>query len=223
MKSFNKYNNTKLISLEGLEENVIEKFNNINGQQINECCCCCCDPCNNDKCCNSQFIYFYSENEIICKLKSDVKVQDLYNLHSQFGYKFRFKSENPTDVCEPLYFSELQGQPINTNLLGELSANMQNAQYNPKVNDFVKKLCDTYKFTYPVVLSKVDNTVQLFFIKETGTNGKENSIKNSLLEVYELLSELDKNKLIGHSQILDISIDNTDDVYTFLVTCFIKI
>ena len=223
MKSFSKkYKKQELVSLEGLENNIIERLDNINGMQISECCGCCCDPCCCTKCSENQFIYFYSESEIINKLKTDVKVQDLYHLHEQFGFKFRFKDENPGDVSEPLYFQELQGQPINTNLLGELQANSNNAITNPKIYKFVKEISSSYKMTYPTILSKVNNEAQIYFIKGTGTNGKECSIKNSLLEIYELLCELDKNKLIEHSQVLDTSIDNCDDVYTFVITCTIN-
>ena len=220
MKSFNKSNKAK-VSLKGFNNEIIEKLNNIDGKIIEECCCDCCKCC--EPCESNPFIYFYSQYEIIEKLKTTVTVQDLFHLHEQFGFRFRFKGENPGQVIEPLYFQELQGTSINTNLLGELQANSQNAQFNPKIHQFIQELSDTYELTYATVLSKVDNTAQIFFIKGTGTNGKEGSIKNSLLEIYELLCEFDKNKLIEHSQVLDVSIDNCDDVYDFVITCTINI
>jgi hypothetical protein len=77
--------------------------------------------------------------------------------------------------------------------------------------------------TYPIVLTREDGSVQLFFIKGTGTNGKEGSIKNSLIEVAELLEDLDEMEEITWSQVLDASIDNADDVYTFVITCTVDI
>lgn len=221
MKSLEEFVNNKSINLDILEHKYMAiRLSNIDNYTINECCCDCCKCCG--PCEDNPFIYFYSEAEIINKLKTTVTVQDLFHLHEQFGFKYRFKGENPGQVSEPLYFKELQGTPINTDLLGALDANTPNAQFNPKIHNFINNICQDYKLTYPIVLSRVDNKIQLFFIKGTGTNGEENSIKSSLIELYNILDKLDHDKYIDWSQVLDVSIDNCDDVYDFVITCTIN-
>lgn len=229
MKSFNKYNN--YISLKGLEEKLIERFENLDGKQINECCGCCCEPtcgCGDAKCCDTYstvFIKFYSEYEVINKLNSCAKVQDLFDIHRQFNNKnFIYGGPSPADAEIPLYFKE----PCEYNLPsinndGKLISIPKGTEHNGKLYNFINSLLKKYKMTYPIVITKSDTSIQLFFIKGTGTNGKECSIKNSLIEVAELLEELEDLEEITWTQVLDVSIDNLDDVYTFVITCTIDI
>ena len=84
-------------------------------------------------------------------------------------------------------------------------------------------LHNQYQLTYPTILSKMDGTIQLFSIKGTGTNGQEGSIKNSLIEIAELLDNLESYEAITWAQVLDVAIDNIDDIYTFVITCTIDI
>ena len=222
LSSISNKNNTK-VSLKDFSIEIQERLQNIDNKVV-ECCCCdgdlkCCEPtcgCSAEP----QMTFFYSESEIVNILKTSVKVQTLYNLHNQFGNRFRFKSENPSDTKVPLYFKEIIYP--NNDLLAELQANMLNAQYNTKIFSFINQLCNDYNLGYPVVLSKANNKAQLFFIFGTGTNGSENSIKNSLLQVYELLNELQGIDYINWATVLDVSIDTCDDVYTFVITCTIN-
>ena len=218
MKKFNKYN--RYISLKGLDQNLIERFENLNGKQINECCGCCCEP---KECCPSQtslvFIRYYNEYDLINVLKTTPKVQDLFDINRQFINKnFLFNGASPADSIIPLYFKE----PGMTDQLtkGLVEPSQKGTNYNTKLYNFINALIKKYKMTYPVILTKSDGTVQLYFIKGTGTNGKEGSIKNSLIEVAALLEELED---VTWTQVLDISIDNVDDVYTFVVTCTVDI
>ena len=219
MKSFNK----KYVSLKGLDKNISEQLQNLSGKEINECCGCdckCCEP----TCVDSTFIYFHSEYEVIDRLKYNVKVQDLFNINRQFLNKqFMFGGTTPADVLVPLYFKEPQiSIPQIPSGLVQTSIK-QGTEFNTELYSFINALLKEYKMTYPVVLTKGDGSVQLFFIKGTGTNGKECSIKSSLIEVAELLEDLDSMEEITWSQVLDASIDNLDDVYTFVVTCTIDI
>ena len=222
MKSFNK----KYVSLKGLDKNISEQLQNLSGKEINECCGCgcdckCCEPC----CSDSTFIYFHSEYEVRDRLKYNVKVQDLFNINRQFLNKqFMFGGATPADVLVPLYFKEPQISAIPQVPGGLVQASVQHGtEFNTELYNFINKLLKEYKMTYPVVLTRADGSVQLFFIKGTGTNGKEGSIKNSLIEVAELLEDLDEMEEITWSQVLDASIDNVDDVYTFVITCIVDI
>ena len=64
----------------------------------------------------------------------------------------------------------------------------------------------------------------LSFVKHTGSNGKECSIKSSLIEMSNLLEILENDVDIKPVQMTDVSIDNLDDVYDFaiLITLGIK-
>ena len=110
MKSINDIILTNAISVY-LDESIIKRIENLEDYHINECCCGCdckrCEPC----CCEnpqSSFIFFNSEEEIVNKLKTDVKVQDIFNLHKQFGNRFRFvEPGKELDIAlKPLYFTE---------------------------------------------------------------------------------------------------------------------
>jgi hypothetical protein len=137
--------------------------------------------------------------------------------------QYLFGGASPADVLVPLYFKE--PQMMIPKVGGSLvqASEQQGTEHNAKLYEFINKLLKDYKLTYPIVLTNSDGGVQLFFVKGTGTNGKECSIKSSLIEVAELLDNLDKMKEITWSQVLDASIDNLDDVYTFVITCTIDI
>ena len=221
MKSFNK----KYVSLKGLDKNISEQLQNLSGKEINECCGCGCDcKCCEPTCGDSAFIYFHSEYEVRDRLKYNVKVQDLFNINRQFLNKqFMFGGATPADALIPLYFKE--PQITIPQVPGSLvQASVQHGtEFNTELYNFINKLLKDYKLTYPIVLTNSDGGVQLFFVKGTGTNGKEGSIKSSLIEVAELLEDLDEMEEITWSQVLDASIDNLDDVYTFVITCTIDI
>jgi len=220
MKSFNK----KYVSLKGLDKNISEHLENLSGKEINECCGCgcdckCCEPCD-----GTSFIYFHSEYEVRDRLKYNVKVQDLFNINRQFlNRQYLFGGATPADVLIPLYFKE--PQMTIPKVPGSLvqASEQTGTEYNTKLYEFINKLLKDYKLTYPIVLTNSDGGVQLFFVKGTGSNGKECSIKSSLIEVAELLADLDEMKEITWSQVLDASIDNLDDIYTFVITCTIDI
>lgn len=218
MKSINDIILNNTISFEDLDESIIKHIENLKDYYINECCCgcdCkCCEPC----CCETpqSFIFFYSENEIVNKLKTDVKVQDIFNLHNQFGDRFRFVApgQEMDIVFQPLYFKEdncMCGDIKETPILFS----------NVKFYSFIQKIVKQFKFTYPTVLSKCDGSIQLFFIMGGGSNGEECSIKSSLIKAVQVLNGLEKFNEINWTQILDVSIDNIDDVYNFVVTCTI--
>jgi hypothetical protein len=218
MKQFSKFNNKQYVNLKNIDESLINNIKNLDGQQINECCCdcCCSSPCSN---CitNNPLVYFYSENEIIEKLLTQPKVQDIYNLHTQFGNRFRH-NENPEDASEPLYFSEILPDRI------LVQCKNGRAQDNQSLYEFIKTLCRTYGMGSPVVLDRrINGNVQLFFNTNRGTNGVEGSIKSSLEEISKLMGDLQKMEEVTWVQILDVSIDQADDVYTFVVTCTIDI
>ena len=219
MKSFNK----KYVSLKGLDKNISEQLQNLSGKEINECCGCDCkceDPC----CSDSAFIYFRNEYEVRDRLKYNVKVQDLFNINRQFLNKqFMFGGATPADTLIPLYFKE--PQMMIPQVPGGLvqASEQKGTEYNAQLYEFINMLLKDYKLTYPIVLTRSDGSVQLFFVKGTGTNGKECSIKNSLIDVAELLEDLDEMEEITWSQVLDASIDNIDDIYTFVITCTIDI
>ena len=223
MKSFNK----KYVSLKGLDNNISEQLKNLNGKEINECCGCygdCCKQCEPTSCCtdnNSKtFIKYYNDYEVIDNLKIHPTVQDLFNIHRQYNNKsFVFGGCTPNDATTPLYFTE--PGPIIQQLNG--SSLTKYAQYNQDFHNFVMNLHNQYQLTYPTILSKMDGTIQLFSIKGTGTNGQEGSIKNSLIEIAELLDNLESYEAITWAQVLDVAIDNIDDIYTFVITCTIDI
>ena len=217
MKSINDIIENRTLSFEGLNNNIVERLQNLQDYYINECCCCGCDAkcCEPTCCCENSFIFFYSENEIVNKLKTDVKVQDIFNLHNQFGDRFKYvaRGHEMDSVTQPLYFVD---KSYSSGLIeGGLS-------FNAKFYGFVQKLVKEFKFTYPTVLTNTNGVIQLFFIMGGGTNGEECSIKSSLIKAVQTLNGLEEYDEINWAQILDVSIDNTDDVYNFVVTCTIE-
>lgn len=224
MKKFTEtYKIENKVSLEGLEEQVQEKLDNINGQIIEECCCgdccgdCCKSDCSTQSCCDPCSdvklgcfrIKFNSDMEIVNKLKTDVKVQDLYDIAFQFNM-LSYRSTSLGDLLEnsPLYFYE--NTPCSTIAPMRLNS-------STKIEQFIKSLCKKYGLKAPMILALNDGSVSLFCIKHTGTNGKECSIKNSLLEVYEMLNALEGQEEISNASCVNVEVDNCDDVYAFLV------
>lgn len=100
--------------------------------------------------------------------------------------------------------------------------NKSKIKFDDNVYLTVKCLVEKYSMDNAVLEHDEKLNPQLSFIKFTGTNGKEGSIKSSLLDVYHLLNDLDGDSCVKWSQVLDISIDNLDDVYAFLVTLILK-
>ena len=219
------------ISLNGIDETYKRLISNLQGKQINECYCCntCCEPCDGSPIPVNQLYYFSTEEDIINKLKTDPKVQDIFNIHHQFDNRFRYmKDEDALKIIdEPLYFksnlvqnSTIQDIPSSDCQLLMVSKSIN---HNYKLYELIKSIRSTFNCTYPTVMSDDNGEIQVFIIKGCGTNGQECSIKNSLIEVAKMLDKLDKMEQITWSQVLDVSIDNLDDVYNFLVTFTINI
>ena len=206
------------ISLEGIDEDYISAIENLEGMQITECCCgcdCkCCDPCS---CVGAPVenpyptfpMHFYSEQEIVNRLKTTPEVMDIFNIRGQFASNAYLLDDI---TIGPLVFTErmmiqsgeiMQGNSIRGNI---------------RLKDIINKS----ELTDVVVLIRLDNTIQVFGLKHTGTNGKEGSIKNSLIEISKRLTSLEKIPEVDWAQVLNVSIDNADDVYTFLVTFTLK-
>lgn len=95
---------------------------------------------------------------------------------------------------------------------------------NKKVIEVVNTLMTSFDMKYTVLYQYEDfepfnsNEYKVTFMKHCGTNGKENSIKNSLLEIFYLMHQLEQYKAVTWVQVLDINIDNLDDVYDFVIT-----
>jgi hypothetical protein len=65
------------------------------------------------------------------------------------------------------------------------------------------------------------NDARISLVYHTGTNGAEGSIKNSLLEVYNFLNDVEQMENVKRVDVADISIDRPDDVYAFAITIYI--
>ena len=206
-----------IVSLIDIDESIANKIKNIDGYKINECCgCCtgenaCCDPMCLPDPEYDQISWFYSEQEIVNKLKTNVTVQDILNIDMQFN-KFRFIG-GPGDL-NILYFKE----SANIKVMQQFNVVLANYSSNKYLYDFINNTCETYKLSYPICLTRLDGKIQLFFVKFTGSNGKEGSIKSSLIQIAKTLGDLEKDENITCSQVLDVSIDNADDVYSFVIT-----
>ena len=220
-KKISKVIDKNIVSLIDIDESIIDKIKNIDGYKINECCGCGCGCCIDDKkCCGTtcssdpgynQINWFYSEQEIVNKLNTNVTVQDMLNIDTQFN-KFRFTA-GPGDL-NILYFKE----STNIETMQQFNVGLTNYSSNKSLYDFIKNTCEKYELSYPICLTRLDGKIQLFFVKFTGSNGKEGSIKSSLTQIAKTLGELEKNENITWSQVLDVSIDNADDVYSFVIT-----
>ena len=248
MKNLDTYMKNLYVSLEGIDETLKEKLQNINGYQITECCCGCECPCDycEPKCCEpdpcvgtaaptpvtiNQFGKYNSEQEIIRELDTTPKVMTLYDIHSQFN-RFTFVKDVNRGHVEPLYFGHkeygLSGEPVNRENgdMPQQEANPDSIEQlydvatcqNKKIYKVVNDVVETYELQCPVVQTKINGEVQVYAIKVTGTNGKENSIKSSLEEVAKILGKLESKSEIQWAQVLDVAIDNIDDLYTFVIT-----
>lgn len=205
--------------------------------------CCPCDNTTCDKtCCASltgsipvtpvnQFGRFNSEQEIIRELDSQPKVMTLYDIHSQFN-RFTFIDDVKIGRVEPLYFGYKEYSTTNGGVNRE-NGDMPMGQADPenieqlydvatiqnhKIYKVVKEVISTFDLKCPIVQTKINGEVQFYGVKQTGTNGKEGSIKSSLEEVAKLLGKLQSKSEIKWAQVLDVSIDNIDDLYGFVIT-----
>ena len=214
MKTLNEFVSNRYISLKELSEEQLVKLKNLDNYMITECCCCrCYEPVKYDcgECYEDPAFtkYFYSEQEVINKLKASPKVQDIYNLKNQFeNNKFHMI---PTDT--PLIFIERLNLPSGEIMIGKY--------YHG--NKSLIKLLQKTELTDNTILVRLDNSIQVFGLLHTGTNGKEMSIKNSLIKTADKLTLLESFKEITWAQVLDVVIDNLDDSYTFLITYTIDI
>lgn len=211
-----------------------------------DCGCCCEDPCpcepECDKPCGTslpvstkipvnQFGRFNSEQEITRELDSQPKVMTLYDIHSQFG-RFTFINDPKDGYVEPLYFGYKEYITSNT-VVNRENGDMPMGQADPenieqlydvatiqnhKIYKAVKEIVNAFDLKCPIVQTKINGEVQFYGVKQTGTNGKEGSIKSSLEEVAKILGKLDSRSDVKWSQILDVSIDNIDDLYGFVIT-----
>lgn len=218
MKSLNDFINNQYISLKGLEEEVIEKLSNLDGQMINECdCgCCCCEPCGYDIPCEPADCVNTVASptpalpvDPMTKFRNifacSPKVYDLLDAHTNFDYRARFTSEYKRSMEEPiLLFDDIIPVP------GYSSSD--------KLHDDVLTLCKDFDLMWPVLMFKSNGDIQLFAAKKFGSNGEECSIKSSLIDAADILSKLEKRKEVNWAQVLDVSIDNLDDLYDFLFT-----
>lgn len=179
----------------------------------------------------NQFGRFNSEQEITSELDSQPKATTLYDIHSQFG-RFNFRADKNDRYIEPLYFGhkdyKLSGEIVNREN-GDMPTRKADPQSieqlyevttntNKKIYKVVNDVVSVFELQCPVVQTKVNGEVQVYAIKTTGTNGKENSIKSSLEEVAKILGKLESKSEIQWAQVLDVAIDNIDDLYTFVLT-----
>ncbi len=211
------------------------------------CPCDCGDECCDKTCCEptlsggipmqqpiNQFGRFNSEDEIKVILDNGPKVIDLYDIHSQFA-RFIHVPDVKKGYIEPLYFGYKNYSLVgygNDGVVrqnGDMPSNEANPQsieqlydvatiQNKKIYKAVNDIVTTFDFQCPVIQTKINGEVQVYVIKHSGTNGKENSIKTSLEEVAKILDKLDGRGDVQWSQVLDVSIDNIDDLYTFVIT-----
>lgn len=220
MKKFTEtYKIDNKVSLDEFEEHIQEKLKDIDGHIIDECCgccgCCCGEPKCSSSCCIEEPtkipISFYNENDVISALKTDAKVRTLFNIDNQFNCdRFRSTEANNFIKNEPLYFTETMGLVSPQHISGD-----------PRFNQFVKNLAKKHGLECTVVLSECTGQVTVFALKHTGSNGKECSIKNSLMEIYNLLESIDEHEEVVNSSCTDVAIDNLDDVYTFSLAIYI--
>jgi len=225
MKKFTEtYKIENKVSLEGLEEQVQEKLKDINGQIIDECCCDCCGcGCTDLKCCDTVAcsqdepcfsLKYYTESQILKKLETDVTVQDLYSIRTQFnlGQPYRPFEVNQMIDGSPLFFLEKGFTNIEHG--GVMQANR--LQDNKAVLNLIKSFSKKHGINDAVVVNYITGGAAVFGIKHTGTNGEEGSIKNSLLEIYNTLNSLQEMPEVSNASVCHVSIDACDDVYAFL-------
>lgn len=100
--------------------------------------------------------------------------------------------------------------------------NKSNIEFDECTIEYIHWLIKKYSMKYIVLEQDDDMKPQITFIKHTGTNGKERSIKQSLMDVYFLLNDLEQEERVEWAQVLDISIDVLDDVYDFAITLILN-
>lgn len=225
-----------ILNLSELDKKIVERFKDLAGKEINECCCSgCCDCSCDDKCCTcstelcgepccksyeygSFNIMYYGEQAVVQKLIGCLKVKDIYDIFSQFTLG-RFRSREACDVLanSPLFFNEMSMSPCQSSETASILSNSRNLKESKEFNKYVKDICKRYGVTNPIVLSTMDNETSIFCIKNTGTNGQEGSIKNSFLQMYDMMNKMEEQDEIMHVNCLDVSIDSLDDVYSFVV------
>lgn len=223
MKKFTEIYKNKKLDLSKYEKEIQEKFSNLNGQQINECCCDCC--CGEPQCCSTELcgnttpsfpIKFYNERDIVKKIVESLTVQDIYEIHAQFEM-CGFRSAELANLLTgaPLYFNE--EVLLNTTNDGLLTNNFCLIRVNKKISSFIKTLTKKYGISYALVLCNINGGIAIYGIKNTGTNGKEGSIKNSLKEIYDMMNSIEENEEVSSISCCNISIDCADDVYDFVI------
>lgn len=218
MKKLSEYINNQYISLNGLDEEVIERLSNLDGYMINECDCgCCCEPYSCDCPCEAPCDGTAIANPVPAPVMQDPvqrcrekfygqpKVYDLLDTHTTLDYRCRFLDVIQNAFSEPIFFCDYNC-PVN------------GYDRSKKLRDDIITLCKDFDFLWPVLLIRGDGSIQLFAAKKFGSNGEEGSIKTSLVDAADILGKLEKRKEIEWAQVLDVSIDNLDDLYDFLFT-----
>jgi len=230
---------------EGLKEK-IQNLDGYKINECCGCCDCGCGcecPCE-PTCCDptvkvaqqvvvNQFGRFNSEQEIISILDCSPKVNDLMDIHSQFA-RFLHIPDIKKGYVEPLYFGN-KNYALSNCSTGVLRQNgdMPTKEADPesveqlydvatyqnkKIYNAVNDIVSTFDFKCPVIETKINGEVQVYAVKHTGSNGKEGNIKTSLEEIAKILGKLESKPAIQWAQVLDVSIDNIDDLYAFVIT-----
>lgn len=206
MKKFSDIKSAKKITIQDIDESLKERFANLIGTQITESMgditpeeweamhvpVTICAVSN-------------EEEKIINTLKTQITVPQLMELHNKFDNTYKFGGVKPEEKQEPLYFKDYDIMNIEDSI-----------QYNDKFYNLLKSLCKKHNLKYPIVMEKSD-TIQVFCIWSGGDNGGEN-INPSLKSVAKILDSLESNKEITWTQVLNISIDNCDSLYDFVIT-----
>lgn len=100
--------------------------------------------------------------------------------------------------------------------------NKSNIGFDECTIEYIHWLIKRYRMKYVVLEHDENMKPQITFIKHTGSNGKECSIKQSLMDIYFLLNDLEREERVEWAQVLDISIDVLDDVYDFAITLILN-
>ena len=149
MKKLNEFINDRYISLEGLNEEEIEKLSNLDGAVIHECCsdcecdcgcdCCCCPteaptvgPELPGSACTTiakplEVDMAYKAIENFRNIAYCPRVQDLYSLSSALTPKGRFMEYTTDSAKEPIYITNY----------GCVSKSFE---FSKKLNAFVKEV-----------------------------------------------------------------------------------
>lgn len=230
MKKFTETYKDNKISLNGLEDHIQERLSNLDGQFIDECCCSCgnsccgdltCAKCSDDLASELSLCAFYSYGDIISKLTStSITVLDLIKIRDQFIRKRTvYAGISEMLNSSPVYLTEVMKSYDLYNRQYDLfhGANFAKTASNIDLYEFIQHMRKTYSLQNPVVLTMLDGSIRVYMIKYTGSNGKEGSIKNSLVEIAETLDQIDDDEDVKRAQCLNVSIDDCDDTYAFLI------